>query len=222
MRRERLVILLLCLAINACAPLGRYEETDRLAKQSALGLTAVQAELQKIYTSVGVVEFGLKQEGNERKEVDNSIEGRISEEAKAREKSADGARTEIAAIRNRLEGASAATISVISGDLPVTIYGNHSGHNSATTVTNRGPENGSSTSIRIVRVKRPSEPSAASAASSSPASDFTGTETTTWLSLSPIGSRREVVVPCGYQLEARSTKGAMIDIVMRYEAKGCR
>ena len=182
--RRASLIVLLGSCLSGCAPLGRFEDTERLAAKTATELKVVQAEERERDT-------------------------RLQED--------------LVQLKNRLEGVSSATIRVPAGDVPAAIFGNHSGQNATATITHRADDfKGPGTAIRIVRVNRPRDAALPPPSPVASAPDFAGIESTAWLELSPAGSRRQMVVPCGYQLEARSASGATIDLLIKYQNKECQ
>ena len=46
-------------------------------------------------------------------------------------------------------------------------------------------------------------------------------ELTNWLSLAGHGARRQLVVPCGFELDGRAENVAKVDLLIKYSAAAC-
>lgn len=131
-------------------------------------------------------------------------------------------------LRREVKGIGLLQVLVPNNDRYNPVYGNHSGYNADVTVTNRGRGgNSSMVSIMARRTKKPSEKKAnidgtsevENSANISLPIDY---EMTLPLDMSAKGARRQVVVPCGYELMAQvAPYPVMLDIRIKYQSNHC-
>jgi hypothetical protein len=122
---------------------------------------------------------------------------------------------------DRLQGYSVTELPVPSGATDAAIFGNQSGHNAVITITNTGQQ-AEFLDVKIRRISRPSdrqvEPTTGAPRTNLPV-DFERTE---WLSIATRGARRQLVVPCSFEVIARngSTK-SKVSLLIKYEKDRC-
>ncbi|SIR24770.1 hypothetical protein [Bosea sp. (in: a-proteobacteria)] len=120
-------------------------------------------------------------------------------------------RGRMAALQQELDGVSRLRVVVPAGR-EVAIYGNQSGHNTLVSVLNASGAQG--LQIKTQRIPKPSDTGTAPLPE-----DF---EKTNWLDLSARGSRRQLAVPCGFELRAKSPLPASIAVLVKRESAQCQ
>lgn len=106
----------------------------------------------------------------------------------------------------------------------IPIFANQKGKNANISISNRSKASDTGLEVMIRRIAKPGEEDlSAEPPQSSPGHSLPPNfERTKWLGLSSYGSRRDMVLPCGYELVARSLKYInRINIIVKYEAKPC-
>jgi hypothetical protein len=122
---------------------------------------------------------------------------------------------------DRLQGYSVSELTIPSGAADAAIFGNQSGHNAVLTVTNTGQQ-AQFLDVKIRRISRPSDqplqPKEGTPRTNLPV-DFERTE---WLSIATRGARRQLVVPCSFEVIAKNgnTK-SKVSLLIKYEKDRC-
>lgn len=125
------------------------------------------------------------------------------------------------ALRAETRGMGLRTVIVEPTGSMTTVFGNQSGHNARVTVTNRGITGRSAlVVVQTVRIRRPSD-RIPQDPSLPPIDDSTDTRLTEELDLSSIGASRQLVVPCGAQIQARASARATLNLRIEYDKAAC-
>jgi hypothetical protein len=128
--------------------------------------------------------------------------------------------TQVGNLAAELRGISTTQASVPADGRTVVIYGNGSGFTVAATLTTISAVGSGDVSIVTRRIARPSDrlhkPDPSSGPGGALPPDFESTEA---LDISAVGARRQIVVPCGYEIAARGNgMSARVGILAKYGA----
>lgn len=124
-------------------------------------------------------------------------------------------------LRAETRGMGLRTVIVEPTNSMVTVFGNQSGHNAKVTMSNRGVGDRSTVvMVQTVRISRPSDrlPQDPNLPRVDAPID---TRTTEELDLSSVGASRQFMVPCGYQVLARASARATLNLRIEYDKAAC-
>lgn len=222
--RNILAVLMMFMSCSACAPLRDFRELQRHTTDLEVTLGKVAEESLEFRRQSEVSNAEIFSKLKDLENLEQKIEAQRVEDASNNEKRFEKMHYDIAALQAVLSGMSGTTVVLSSSDNPKILFGNHSGSHATVTLTNLGANYGQSplvASVRVIRAKKPSDnysPPIDKATGGSLPSDE---EQTLWLDISQQGSQKRMRVPCGYQLEGRTTTVIKLNILIGYDKQSC-